>query len=158
MLKLATIVLLLLAIIGCTPSDTPDTQNTSVYEISGSTQERVLKATALLSKHHPPPTPLVDAYWIEEQIGDGVLGPSDFRSFAVLAVRPEDIPQWVKLLTPLTEKLLYNQPTNSYSWWVDQAHFTELQFFESGRLTGRANGWIGVSPQTGRIYIFTFTM
>ncbi|HPY40824.1 MAG TPA: hypothetical protein PLM98_09910, partial [Thiolinea sp.] len=96
--------------------------------------------------------------FLEEQRGDGVLGPSDYQAFYVLKVAPQDIAQWIKLLTPLEESAQYAEPSQTREWWLDRSTFAELQFFKPGSLTGRLNGWVGISQETGHIYIFTFTM
>ena len=100
----------------------------------------------------------MDAYFVEEQTGDGTLGPSDFRAFCVLEVAAQDIEQWTQLLAPLAATPEYAAPAQARGWWITPGPFTSLQFYTPDKLTGRVHGWIGVSPQTGRIYIFTFTM
>ncbi|HVR99413.1 MAG TPA: hypothetical protein VMW27_22515 [Thermoanaerobaculia bacterium] len=127
-------------------------------EIAGSTAERVAGVSAIISKHRAPPTPLLDAHFLEEQMGDGVFGPSDYREFYVVEVAPQDLTQWTRLLAPLAETPEYTAPDQPLDWWMTRDDFASLQFYEPGTLTGRIHGWIGVSQQTGRIYIFAFTM
>jgi hypothetical protein len=131
---------------------------TSVYEIAGDKIQRVAGVSRLIAKQKTPPTAILDAHFIEEQIGDGNLGPSDFQAFYVLKVAPQSIAKWTNLLTPLTEKADYAAPKQPRDWWIDRANFNKLKFYKTDTLTMRIHGWIGVLPQTGHIYISTFTM
>jgi len=131
----------------------------STMEISGPPQERIAAITRQLSLHKAPPTALLDARYLQEQTGDGVLGPSDYRTFCRIDVAPADIPRWTADLTPLTTKPDHATPKkNLRDWWVTPDGFESLQFYEAKPFTGRVNGWIGVDPNTGRIFIFSFTM
>jgi hypothetical protein len=114
--------------------------------------------SAILAKHKRPPTAILDAHFVEEQTGNGGLGPSDFRTFYLVEVAPQDVAKWTQLLTPLAAPSNYETPTQAHDWWVTRDAFASLQFYKPDVLTGRANGWVGISPQMGRIYIFTFTM
>ena len=148
----------LLFIAGCNNTDLakPAAKN-SVYEVSGTVAERIATVTHLVFKDKKLPSLLLDAHFLEEQIGDGVLGPSDYRSFSCLKVAVQDLAQWLQLLTPLNEKVPYITPNKSYAWWINQRDFAGLQFFEPNGLIGYAQGWIGIDQKTGSIYIFTFT-
>jgi hypothetical protein len=130
----------------------------SVYEITGSSTERIRGVSAIITKYKALPTAILDAQFIEEQIGDGVLGPSDFREFYFLEVAPQNVSQWAEILTPLEAIAEYDAPAQPRNWWIAHDTFASLQFYQPRVLTGRVNGWIGVSQKTGRIYIFTFTM
>ncbi len=141
-------------LIACTENNAP---KTSIWEVAGSKIERIERVSAIIAKHKALPTAILDAHFVEEQIGDGFLGPSDFRSFFRIKVPPKDVPLWQKIFTPLGEAAEYNAP-NRANWWITRDNFGSLKFYKPGILTGRANGWIGVSRQTGNIYIFTFTM
>ena len=137
--------------------DSPPHSRISVYEITGSDTERIAKVSSIIAKHEILPTAILDARFVEEQIGDGVLGPSDFRAFYFLAISPQDIAQWTQHLTPLDATVEYAAPMHAYDWWVSRDTFSSLQLYKPDSLTGRINGWIGVEGETGRIYIFTFT-
>ncbi len=146
----------LLALTACRPSNSP---KNSIHEITGTSTERIAGVSAILAKHTTLPTPVIDAHFIEEQIGDGSFGPSDFRRFYALEVSPQDLSQWTRLLTPLSKATPYvTPPSSAGTWWVSSSAFASLQFYKTDGLTATTNGWIGVSPQTGHIYIFTFTM
>lgn len=149
------IVACLFALAGCRTSSTPDS---SVYEVTDSHTERVAVVSAIIAKHVAIPTAILDAYFVEEQIGDGELGPSDYRAFYAVEVAPQEISQWTQLLTPLDMRPQYVAPAQLRDWWVPRDTFTSLQFYQPDLLTGRIHGWIGISQQTGRMYIFTFTM
>jgi len=130
----------------------------STYEVEGSSSERVSRVSAILEKHRSPPTAILDAHFVEERLGDGVLGPSDFRSFYLVQVMPQDVELWTKILTPLVVAAEYDGPSQPRAWWITRDAYASLQFYQPDPLTGRIHGWIGASQQTGRIYVFTFTM
>ncbi len=132
--------------------------NFSVHEVTGTSTQRVADVSAIITKHKAPPTAILDAHLVEEQTGDGGLGPSDFRAFYVVEVAPQDVPRWTQILTPLAGTAAYGTPAEPRDWWIARDAFASLKFYEPDTLTGRVHGWIGVAPQTGRIYIFTFTM
>ena len=149
------IIICLFALTACSESSAP---KWSVYEVTGSNTERVARVSAIIAKDKAPPTPILDAHFIEEQIGDGYFGPSDYREFYFVEVAPQDVSQWTQILTPLDETAGYGAPAQPRDWWITRDTFASLQFYKPGILTGRIHGWIGVSQQTGRIYIATFTM
>ena len=143
------------ALTACNRNSSP---KTSVHEVTGNTTQRAAAVSAIVAKHKIPPTAIQDAHFVEQQTGDGQLGPSDFEAFYVLEVAPQDVSQWTRLLTPLTAKSEYHAPAKPRDWWIAREAFASLQFYTPDILTGKLLGWIGVSLQTGRIYIFTFTM
>ncbi|NJR60557.1 MAG: hypothetical protein HC769_17980 [Cyanobacteria bacterium CRU_2_1] len=60
-------------------------------------------------------------------------------------------------MTPLQQVPEYAAPPQLRDWWISPDAFTTLQFYEPTSLTGRSTGWIGISHETGKIYIFSFT-
>ena len=154
MLRFVTIACLS-ALAACSRSSAP---KTSVHEVTGKSSERVTAVSAIITKHKAPPTAILDAQFVEEQTGDGGLGPSDFRAFYFVQVAPQDVAQWTQILTPLAATAEYDAPAQLRNWWIARDTFASLQFYKPDTLTGRVHGWIGVSQQSGRIYIFTFTM
>jgi hypothetical protein len=149
------IIVCLLAIAACSKTSP---LKSSAYEVTGSSTERIASVLAIVTKHQAPPTDLLDAHFLEEQIGDDVFGPSDFRGFYLIKVAPQDISRWMQIFKPLEEKAEYAAPVQPRDWWITRDTFTSLQFYKPDILTGAVHGWIGVSQQTGCIYIFTFTM
>jgi hypothetical protein len=131
---------------------------TLIHEVAGSHPERVADIAAIITKHAAPPTAILDAHYVEERTGDDSAGPSDFRAFYLVEVVPQDLPLWTRLLTPLAAQAEYAAPTEPRDWWIARAAFAKLQFYQSVPLTGLDQGWIGVSPETGHIYVFTFKM
>jgi hypothetical protein len=97
MLRFAIIVCLF-AVTACSGSSPP---KTFVNEVAGSGTERITSISIILTKHKALPTAILDAHFIEEQIGDGFLGPSDFRAFYSIEVAPQKVLQWTQVLTPL---------------------------------------------------------
>lgn len=130
----------------------------SDYEVSGSINERIVGVTKLLFKDKNLASPILDAQFVEEKLGDGELGPSDYRRFSMLQVAPQDLVKWTTLFEPLSEQVAYVSPISKRSWWVEEGAFNKLAFFKPEALAGSTNGWVGVDRQTGQIYLFTFTM
>lgn len=93
----------------------------------------------------PLPSALLDAHFLEEQTGDGRLGPSDFAAFYALTVAPADLPAWRAALP---------QPQ---PWWVGEDALDSLEFYSPKLLTGSSNGWVGLAPD-GRIFVYVFTL
>ena len=149
------LIVCLLALTTCSKSRAP---KSSVDEVNGNITERVARISAIIAKHKAPPTAILDAQFLEEQSGDGVLGPSDFRAFYFVEVSPQEVSRWTQILTPLEMKGEYAEPAQPHDWWISRDAFASLEFYKPDILTGRVFGWMGVSKQTGRIYIFTFTM
>lgn len=145
----------LLVLSACSRSNAP---KTSLHEFTGSSAERVAAVSAIITKHKAPPTAILDAQFLEEQTGDGHFGPSDFETFYFIEVAPLNVAQWTDVLTPLGGTPEYDAPDQLRDWWIARDTFASLRFYKPDTLTGRVHGWIGVSQQTGRIYIYTFTM
>jgi len=154
-IAVGVIVVLGLVLTGCSQNNA---SKFTEHEISGTTAQRVARTTAILEKTHPLPSALIEAQFLEEQTGDGNLGPSDFEAFYRIDVTPTDIPAWTSLLTPLASKAEFAAPRRAHGWWVSAGAFGALRFYEPAALTGKAHGWIGISPEQGVIYIYTFTM
>jgi len=137
----------------------------SSREVDGTTTERVAEISKLLSKKVPLPSSLLDAHLVEEQIGDGRLGPSDFESFCALTVSPTDLPAWKAALSKSTtwnrfsnhEEIKRAAPKKAQPWWVSGAELDALEFYSPHSLTGCANGWVGIAPD-GKIFVYYFTM
>lgn len=154
-------VLLLLSLGACSPK--PAAQSSK--EIPGEKAERVAAISKIVAKQSPLPSPLLDAHLLEEKVGDGLLGPSDFKTFYALTVDPANIPAWRTVLSKSKpwnrfsndDELRRVVPTKAQSWWVNGADLGKLEFFSPHSLTGKANGWVGLAPD-GRIFVYTFTM
>lgn len=152
----ALALLLLCSMAACSPKPAVE----SGREISGTPAERVAAVSKIIIKHSPLPGPLLDANFVEEQTGDGRLGPSDFKSLSVLSVAPADLPAWRAALAPLEAQYTppaYAAPKQALPWWLPAADFSGLEFHSPKSLTGRVNGWVGIAPD-GRIYVYSFTM
>lgn len=132
----------------------------STQEVAGTKAERVAEVSKLISRTAPLPSPILDAHFVEEQTGDGRIGPSDFASFCAITVAPEDLAAWRPSLKPLEmqntpPKLV--DPKQAQPWWVTPSDFSTLEFHSPKSLTGRYNGWLGIAPD-GRIFVYSFTM
>ncbi len=114
----------------------------------------------MLTSSDALPGVLLDAHFLEERIGDGELGPSDFVSFAALSVAPADVARWRASLPPLDslqDRPRFVTPKQPRAWWLRAADFPSLEFFSPATVTRRATGWVGVHGASNTIYIFTFT-
>ena len=132
----------------------------SSHEISGTQAERVAAVSPLISKHTPLPSPILDAYFVEQQTGDGYLGPSDFAAFYALTVAPADLAAWrsaLPTIEPQNTLPEYVAPEQPCPWWLTQGDFLGLAFYSPKSLTGRSNGWAGIAPD-GRIFVYAVTM
>ena len=132
----------------------------SSREISGTQAERVAAVSPLISKRVPLPSPILDAHFVEQQTGDGELGPSDFAAFYVLTVAPAELAVWRSSLPTIEAQNTppkYVTPKQPLSWWLTHDDFLRLTFYSPKSLTGRSNGWVGIAPD-GRIFVYAFTM
>ena len=152
----ALALLLLCSMAACSPEPALE----SSREIKGTPAARAAAVSKIIIKHSPLPGPLLDANFVEEQTGDGRLGPSDFKSFSVLSVAPADLPAWRAALAPLEAQYTppaYAAPKQALPWWLPAADFSGLEFHSPKSLTGRVNGGVGIAPD-GRIFVYSFTM
>lgn len=119
--------------------------------------ERIAQAQNIL-KHIVVPSEIHDAQFAEIEVGDGKgLGPTDYISYMYLKVDPAAIDKWTALLkTELSYSPRHLAPTANYPWWVNAERFKLLQFFDPKPLSSR-NGWVGISRETGEIWIQDFT-
>jgi hypothetical protein len=132
----------------------------SFHEINGTQAERVAALSLLISKRAPLPSPVLDAHFVEEQAGDGQLGPSDFAAFYVLIVAPSDLAAWRSALPTIEAQnspAKFITPKQPLAWWLTRDEFLGLTFYSPKSLTGRSNGWVGIAPD-GRIFVYAFTM
>lgn len=121
---------------------------------------RVTKIETQLSRGMKLPGKVLAAEFVQEQAGDGLLGPSDFKAFYALKVPVSELPAWEAALaaTPVVNSSGgYAKPKVAQPWWVSEADFKTLKLHGPKNLTGWFNGWVGLSPD-GRIFIYSFTM
>lgn len=143
-----------LLLVACTPSRPAEI---SYFEVVGTQARRVEVVTAMLAKFNALPTPIVDAQFVEEKIGDDELGPADYRAFTLLEIAPENVAAWQDILVPLDTTPGHAAPSQPTSWWIAEDAFASLQFYAPDTLTGKTNGWVALDPQSGKIYIYSFT-
>lgn len=137
-----------------------DRNDGAIHVMSGSTPERIELVTRMLRAPDSLTSTIRDAQFIEERIGDGRLGPSDFQAYTVLAVDPATIARWTAVLPPLAADagpVGHVAPRSAPEWWVREAEFARLRFFGTSTVTSRTTGWIGVDSARAMLYIYTFT-
>lgn len=148
------IVITCLFLAACSSSRPPEI---SYFEVVGNQAKRVDTVTSMLANFHALPTPIVDAQFVEEKIGDDELGPADYRAFTMLEIAPENLAAWQDILTPLDAPPDYQTPSQPYSWWVAEDDFPVMQFYAPEPLTGRTNGWVALDTPSGKLFIYSFT-
>ncbi len=129
-------------------------------EVTGTLAERIKIVSQIIANSTPLPSALLDANFVQEQTGDGKLGPSDFKSFGVLSVAPADLLAWRAVLARLeahNTPAAYAAPKQVCPWWLSATEFSSLEFHSPKSLTGRVNGWVGIAPD-GRIFMCSFSM
>ncbi|HEY9832255.1 MAG TPA: hypothetical protein V6D26_16840 [Stenomitos sp.] len=152
--KLISLAIFTLLLIACTKGavwqkilDSSPTQNPT---------ERITVLKKIMSVE--PPTPIVEAQYVEYQIGDNFLGPADYSFYAKIVVEPKNISQWRRELQPKIAPTEF--PTSpEISWWLSGEKKEEFEFYSPHKLFRRIHGFIAVSLKNeGIIYIYTFTM
>jgi hypothetical protein len=134
----------------CLESESPARSGS---DMTGTRQERVDAFTARLAKRIQPPGRVLDAQCREEQIGDGVLGPSDFIFYCAFSVPPAEVDAWTRLLTQAGAPVHYAAPRTAPGWWLSREEFEAAEHYEPGVLGFTMHGWVAVSAESGRIYI-----
>lgn len=125
----------------------PETDGTHIVAIK----------STILTGAHGLPLNLLDAHFAQEQLGDGNLGPSDYRNYIYVELEPSEIAQWQSTLTPI-DKPNYISPTQPLDWWPNESAFENMQFYETYQIIGHPNGWVAIDTKTNQVYIFTYTL
>jgi hypothetical protein len=152
--------LLLLASPAACRRDAPPPPPPRAVELTGTTSERIAQVRRTLDVPPALAATILDAHSIEERLGVGTLGPSDFAGFQMLRVSPASLAQWRASLTPVPvrpEPAVVNGPSTPVSWWVSRSDFPALQFFYAEQVTGRMNSWLGMHAASATIYIHFVT-
>ena len=148
----ATIFILVLCVLaGCGRQP----QRPKVTEIEGSTEQRVAKATQILSKYCMPPSVLVDAHMAEDLFdnsGGWVPGPSDSHIYGILTVSAADLPAWKHLLSVSSDTHVQTNllPAIRPTWWP--ASLAQTEYYEPKPLIGRSIGWAAVLGDSNIIF------
>jgi hypothetical protein len=134
------------------------TAKNSIYEVTGDVNQRIAAVKKIISEKSIPPTPITDAFFNDEQVSDNQLGPSDFSIFCVIVIKMEDLQKWRQTVRPMSTMPKYIAPQKSESWWISSNEFSALEFFHVDSLSTRNFGWVGISTNTGTIFIHSETM
>ena len=157
-MKIALVTFLCLAFTACSPSRPPQTRS----EITGTQQERVARATSILSEYCRLPSPLLDAHMAEDihdNSGGMVTGPSDSWLSGVILIPAADLPKWREALSPVvipSPAPTFASPIAPPTWWPLPAVFEGCEFYTPKKLIGRSGGFVALSPSTSRIFFSTY--
>lgn len=142
--------LFLLLAVGCSEQD-------KVFELSGTTAERVAGVARVIERNTKLPSVIDDARLIELQFGDNTVGPADFRSYLWIKVSSNNIKKWKSVLkNPPHDTPIFDIPSSQPTWWLKQDEFEELGKFDTFEIFQR-HGWIGIDSD-GNIFARTYTM
>ena len=154
LVRTTPLLLLCLALAACSSSPSHPTRS----EVTGSQQERVTRASAILAKYLSLPGLLLDAH-LAEDVQDNssgmVPGPSDSWLSGVLVVPAADLPLWRTALAPVLSPApspAFTSPVAPPAWWPADAAFSDCEFYAPKKLTGRSGGFVAVSPSAAAIY------
>jgi hypothetical protein len=131
---------------------------TTTHHIAGGPEARVAAVEQIIKKSGNLPGAIRQAELVEEQQGDGRLGPSDFKTFLRIEIDPGDAGKWKAALQPAEANKDFASPLEPVEWWLEEKEFAILELYEPKALFGRYNGWVGFSPDGKTVYVFTFTM
>lgn len=145
--------LLICAAFGCTSESTIKT-----HVVPGGPEARVAAVERIIRRSASLPGVIRQAELIEEQTGDGVLGPSDFQTFMRIDINAADAGQWKAALKPAQESKDFVSPRERVEWWLSEQEFRKLDLYEPKSLFGRTHGWAVFSADQKTIYVTTFTM
>jgi len=150
--------LLCIALAACGPTPQKRIRN----EITGTREERIARATTILTKYCQLPGQLLDAHMAEDvadNSGGMIPGPSDSSVVGVITVPASDLSKWQAILSP---QLSGNSSPKFYgvlsppAWWPTATAFKDCEYYAPKKLTGRPNGFLAVSPSSDAIYFSTF--
>jgi len=114
--------------------------------------------TEILENRISLPSSILEAECIEEQEGDGRIGPSDFTFFAKIVVEKADFASWKSAAGQGISKWDYRSPKTSLPWWPTKGLADKLDMYAPKPFFGRSNGWVGFAADGQTIYVLTFTM
>lgn len=133
--------------------------NYRIISLEGSRETRVEYILKLLDRRGiSPPSSIIDAQLIESRSNNGVIGPSDFKSFIWLQISPKNTKKWHNELKPIKKSSLeYQQPPVRFKMWLSKVEFDEASRFYDPWNWFERTGWILISAN-GYIFIYTSTI
>lgn len=149
--------LICFAFVACGPSGPRQTRN----EITGTQQERVSRATAILGNYCKLPGLILDAHMTEDisdNSGGMVPGPSDVWLSGVFVIPTGDLAIWREALSPEITPApspSFTSPLAPPPWWPATEAFDGCEFYSPKMLTGRSGGFVALSPSASTIYFST---
>ena len=160
LVKITLLILLCFVLSACSPA----TPNQTRSEINGTQQERIIRATAILTKYCQLPGPLLDAHMAEDvrnHSASSVPGPSYSSLSGVVLVAPADLPAWRAVLSPAAPYVAPPEFTSACHlpaplWWPASTALARCEFYTPTKLTGRHGGFVAVSSSHAAIYFSTF--
>ena len=106
------------------------------------------------------PGKIADPHFLYES-ADSFRNDGD-QYYVSFRVPVKDVDKWTAILKPRKPPQRYNGdldlPVQPRAWWVTEEHLLRLTFYEPRTLAGLVNGWVGVDRETGKIFVYSFTM
>jgi len=157
-MRTIVILILLIAVTSCGNKSVADAPKQSAHAVAGDKPQRITAVIQILSANVSLPSNIEDAFFLEEQAGDGQLGPSDFSSFCFVQIDAEQVSKWKAILSPIQSHPKCSKPLQPTDWWISEHEFKSLELYKPAPVSTRTIGWVGVSTNSGKIYIHTETM
>lgn len=136
----------------------PRNAGVSISVVAGTTAERIARIESLVKTDVP--SEIQDARLVEQRIGGGGIGPSDYQSYIWLKVPPESVKEWSAawkgLPSPPIGFVAPPPEAAAATWWLSEQHYEVLEKFDTWDTFGR-HGWI-VIDEDGNFYAYTFTL
>ena len=169
--KLISLAIFTLLLIGCAKGaiwqkTTLDSSQGAVWQkttLDSSKTQNPNERIAVLKKIMgvEAPTQIVDVQYIQYQIGDNFLGPTDYQFYAKIVVEQRNISKWRRELQPKIPPTEFPAPPSEISWWLSGQKKENFEFY-SPQLFGVYGGGYGFAAislkNEGIIYVFTYTM
>ncbi|PCJ31354.1 MAG: hypothetical protein COA90_06265 [Gammaproteobacteria bacterium] len=131
----------------------------STNDLPRTPEEKLQVIKRLIERNINLPSEIISVNYIEEVQGQGGdLGPTDFKFYLRIEVKPNVIKHWCKGLNrPYNNSTRYSEPKSSQSWWLKESSFSNTMLYETKSYFNSYNGWIYLDKKQGFIYVYTFT-
>jgi hypothetical protein len=129
------------------------TASKTMTEVGPGRADRVAALGRLLDGRAP--SMIIDGRLLQVQHGDGVLGPSDFRIFALINVGPENVVAWRSVGAAGDVAALCDGHADQPTWWLTGSDCAGATRRDVAWFTANDGAMFVLSD--GRVFIFTAT-